>query len=74
MMGPRQWFAKRRAGSQPLRACGMPLPFAQIEIWDDDNKPVAPGEAGEIVAKAEGQMRASGITRRRRPNASSMAG
>lgn len=57
MMGPRQWFAKDVPGSQPLRACGMPLPFAQIEIWDEDNKPVPPGEVGEIVAKAEGQMK-----------------
>jgi acyl-CoA synthetase (AMP-forming)/AMP-acid ligase II len=55
MMGPRQWFAKV-PGSEPLRACGMPLPFAQIQIWDEDNKPVPPGESGEIVAKAEGQM------------------
>jgi acyl-CoA synthetase (AMP-forming)/AMP-acid ligase II len=55
MMGPRQWFAKV-PGSEPLRACGMPLPFAQIQIWDEDNKPVPAGESGEIVAKAEGQM------------------
>ena len=25
MMGPRQWFAKDVPGSQPLRACGMPI-------------------------------------------------
>jgi acyl-CoA synthetase (AMP-forming)/AMP-acid ligase II len=35
----------------------MPLPFAQLQIWDEDNKPVQPGETGEIVAKCEGQMR-----------------
>ncbi|MBR2813537.1 MAG: AMP-binding protein [Reyranella sp.] len=56
MMGPRQWFAKDVPGSQPLRACGMPLPFAQLQIWDEENQPVPPGEAGEIVAKTEGQM------------------
>ena len=56
MMGPRQWFAKDMPGSAPLRACGMPLPFAQIQIWDEDNKPVPPGATGEIVAKTEGQM------------------
>jgi acyl-CoA synthetase (AMP-forming)/AMP-acid ligase II len=57
MMGPRQWFARDVPGSQPLRACGMPLPFAQLQIWDEDNKPVQPGETGEIVARCEGQMR-----------------
>ncbi len=51
MMGPRQWFAKDVPGSQPLRACGMPLPFAQLQIWDEENQPVPPGEAGEIVAE-----------------------
>jgi acyl-CoA synthetase (AMP-forming)/AMP-acid ligase II len=56
MMGPRQWFAKDVPGSQPLRACGMPLPFAELQIWDDSNQPVAPGEIGEIVARADGQM------------------
>ncbi len=56
MMGPRQWFARDMPGSQPLRACGMPLPFARLEIWDENNRPVAPGETGEIVAKTDGQM------------------
>ena len=56
MMGLRQWFAKDVPGSQPLRACGMPLPFAELQIWNENNKPVPPGESGEIVAKTEGQM------------------
>ncbi len=55
MMGPRQWFAEVE-GSHPLRACGMPLPFAELEIWDHDNKPLPPGREGQIVAKTEGQM------------------
>jgi acyl-CoA synthetase (AMP-forming)/AMP-acid ligase II len=46
MMGPRQWFAKDVPGSQPLRACGMPLPFAELQIWNENNQPVPPGEAG----------------------------
>ena len=55
MMTARQWFAQVE-GSKPLRACGIVLPYAEIEIWDEDNKPLAPGEVGEIVAKTEGQM------------------
>ena len=54
-MGPEQWFAQVE-GSTPLRACGMPLPYAQIQIWDEDNKPLPVGEVGEIVAKTDGQM------------------
>ena len=56
MMGPAQWFAKDLPGSNPLRACGLPLPFAQLQIWDEDNKPVPAGTPGEIVAKTDGQM------------------
>lgn len=54
-MGPEQWFAEVE-GSTPLRACGMRLPFALIDIWDEDENPVAIGEVGEIVAKTDGQM------------------
>jgi len=54
-MGPKQWFASVE-GSNPLRACGMVLPFSQVEIWDEQNRPVATGEIGEIVARADGQM------------------
>lgn len=55
MMGPRQWFADVE-GSTPLRACGMPLPFAELEIWNEDNQPVPLGDPGEIVCKTDGQM------------------
>lgn len=54
-MGPEQWFAKVE-GSEPLRACGTRLPFALIDIWDEENNPVPLGEVGEIVAKTDGQM------------------
>lgn len=55
MMGPAQWFAEIE-GSTPLRACGMPLPFAQIQIWDEENAELPRGEVGEIVARSDGQM------------------
>ena len=55
MMGPRQWFGEVE-GSQPLRSCGLALPFAEVEIWDEDNRPVTAGEVGEIVARADGMM------------------
>ena len=54
-MGPREWFADL-VGSQPLRACGKPLPFTSLQIWDDDDQPVATGEEGEIVVQSEGQI------------------
>ncbi len=55
MMGPEQWFAEVE-GSEPLRACGIVLPFAQIEIWNADDQPVGINEVGEIVVRTEGQM------------------
>ena len=54
-MGPRQWFAEID-GSTPLRSCGLIMPFADVEIWDEDNRPVPLGEPGQIVARADGQM------------------
>jgi acyl-CoA synthetase (AMP-forming)/AMP-acid ligase II len=55
MMGPRQWFASIE-GSNPLRACGLPLPFAEVQIWDEEDRPLPADEVGEIVAKSDGQM------------------
>ncbi|RYH33488.1 MAG: AMP-dependent synthetase, partial [Alcaligenaceae bacterium] len=55
MMGPGEWFGKME-GSDPLRAAGRILPFAELEIRDDSNQPVAVGESGEIAIRCEGQM------------------
>lgn len=57
MMGPHQWFATDLPDSTPLRSCGMPLPYAQLQIWDENNSPVPVGQIGEIVAKTDGQMK-----------------
>jgi acyl-CoA synthetase (AMP-forming)/AMP-acid ligase II len=54
-MTPREWFGEI-AGSSPLVAAGRVMPFAQIEIRDDDNNPVAPGEVGELVLQADGMI------------------
>ncbi|MBT4045784.1 MAG: AMP-binding protein [Rhodospirillaceae bacterium] len=55
MMGPRQWFTEIE-GSEPLRSCGLILPFADVEIWDDNNKPLAQGKEGQISVRCDGQM------------------
>lgn len=55
MMGPREWFGSR-ANSEPLRAAGRIMPFAELEIRDDSNRPVESGESGEIAIRCEGQM------------------
>ena len=55
-MGPNQWFAELE-GSQPLRAAGMVLPFAEMKILDPDTHKELPiGEEGEIAARCDGQM------------------
>ena len=56
IMTPEEWFADL-PGSTPLRAAGRPLPFAQLEIRDEDDQPVPLGEIGEIWAKVEAQLR-----------------
>ncbi len=55
MMNSAQWFAELD-GSNPLRACGLALPFAEVEIWDEDNQPLPANEVGEIVARSDGMM------------------
>ena len=48
MMGSRQWFAK-----DGLRACGMPLSFAQLQIGGEDNKPVQCGKPARSSPRAK---------------------
>ena len=55
MMGPEQWFAKVE-GSNPLRSCGVLLPFADVEVWDDKDNPLPAQQEGEIVCRCDGMM------------------
>lgn len=55
MMGPREWFGQLD-GSEPLRAAGRIMPFAELEIRDESNRQSPIGEAGEIAIRCEGQM------------------
>jgi len=52
---PKEWFAEV-PGSEPLRAVGRIMPFAGVEIRNDNNEPVPTGEVGEVVIKNDGQM------------------
>ncbi|MFT7599617.1 MAG: acyl-CoA synthetase (AMP-forming)/AMP-acid ligase II [Acidimicrobiales bacterium] len=55
-MGPNQWFAEIE-GSSPLRAAGLPLPFADLKILDPETQEELPlGAEGEIAARCDGQM------------------
>ena len=55
-MGPQEWFGDVE-GSTPMRSAGRVLPFVELEIRDADDRPAPLGTEGEILAKAEGQMR-----------------
>src|ERR1700759_2482694 len=54
-MGPGEWFVTP-PGSDPLRAAGRIMPFAELEIRDEDNNAVPVGTEGEIAIRCEGQM------------------
>jgi acyl-CoA synthetase (AMP-forming)/AMP-acid ligase II len=55
-MGPDEWFGDVE-GSTPLRSAGKVMPFVQVEIRNEEGEALPFGEEGEIVARAEGQMR-----------------
>jgi acyl-CoA synthetase (AMP-forming)/AMP-acid ligase II len=54
-MGPHEWFSPLE-GSDPLRAAGRIMPFAELEIRDEHNRSVPTGAEGEIAIRCEGQM------------------
>ena len=54
-MGPAEWFSEV-PGSEPLLAVGKIMPYSGIEIRDEENKPLPPGEIGEIALMCEGQI------------------
>jgi len=57
VMTPQEWFGNY-PGSTPMRSAGRVLPFARIEIRDDDGVTVLPpGAEGELYAQVESQMR-----------------
>ena len=55
MMNSAQWF-NDVDGSNPLRACGLALPFSEVEIWDEETNVLPANEVGEIVARSDGMM------------------
>jgi acyl-CoA synthetase (AMP-forming)/AMP-acid ligase II len=54
-MGPVEWFGEV-PGSEPLRACGRVMPYAELEIRDERGDPLPAGEPGEIALRTDGQM------------------
>jgi acyl-CoA synthetase (AMP-forming)/AMP-acid ligase II len=57
-MGPRTWFSQV-PGSTPIRAAGQVMPFAELQIRDEDGAVLPIGAEGEISIRCDGQM--SGI-------------
>ena len=43
-------------GNARMRSAGKPLPGVEIAIWDEEGKPVATGEVGEIVTRSPANM------------------
>lgn len=54
-MTPNEWFCGPQ-GAEPLLAAGRVMPFAEVQVRDEDNNPVEVGEVGEVALKADGQM------------------
>jgi acyl-CoA synthetase (AMP-forming)/AMP-acid ligase II len=54
-MGPKDWFGTFE-GSEPLRAAGRVMPFAEVEIRNEQGTPLPTGRTGEIAVRCDGQM------------------
>jgi acyl-CoA synthetase (AMP-forming)/AMP-acid ligase II len=56
VMTPSEWFGEF-PGSTPMRSAGRVLPFARIEVRDEEGSSVPLGDSGELYAQVESQMR-----------------
>jgi acyl-CoA synthetase (AMP-forming)/AMP-acid ligase II len=54
-MGPKEWFAEV-PGSQPLEAVGRNTVWAELEIRDENNRPLPANQPGEVAIRCDGQM------------------
>ncbi len=52
-MGPREWFAQYD-DADPTLSAGRPLPLVDFELRDDEGRPVAAGEIGEVTVRSDG--------------------
>jgi acyl-CoA synthetase (AMP-forming)/AMP-acid ligase II len=55
MMPASEWFGSF-PGSQPLRSAGRAMPFAAIDIIDDDGNSLPVGQTGEIALRSIAQL------------------
>ena len=55
-MTPNEWFSKV-PGSDPLLAAGKVMPFAYLEIRDENNKTLPIGEIGTVTIQNDGQVK-----------------
>ncbi|MGQ0629637.1 MAG: class I adenylate-forming enzyme family protein [Sporichthyaceae bacterium] len=56
IMTPAEWFGEY-PGSTPMRSAGRILPFARVQVRDEDGTVLPLGAQGELWAQVEGQMR-----------------
>jgi acyl-CoA synthetase (AMP-forming)/AMP-acid ligase II len=54
-MTPREWFGEV-PGSEPMHSVGRVMPFARLEIRDEDNRRLDDGTPGEVAVQVSGQM------------------
>ncbi|MGE3865941.1 MAG: class I adenylate-forming enzyme family protein, partial [Hyphomonadaceae bacterium] len=43
-------------GGEAIRSVGRIMPFAKVEVRDEENRPLKEGEIGEIAIQTDGQM------------------
>jgi fatty-acyl-CoA synthase len=56
-MAPADYARARRGRPELLRSAGRALPGTELRVVDEDDRPLPPGETGEIVARGPQLMR-----------------